>query len=367
MRPSYHPRLINGPFADPGLFISFLHEQRAILFDLGDIHTLSARDILKITHVFVSHTHMDHFIGFDHLLRLFVGRQKELRLFGPCGFIKNVEGKLAGYTWNLVDHSAYRFALKVTEITEEGLRTRRYQCRHQFQPDMPDGEAPFIDTLLSEPAFSITTAILDHKVASLAFSLSERFHINILKAGLDRLKLPVGPWLRDLKERLYAGCDPDSPVDIPTGDKGERKRRFKLKELADEVTLITPGQRITYIADAAGSPSNVEKMIHLANDSHHLFIESHFLDRDSPLAEKTHHLTAGMAGLIARKARVRQCTPFHFSPRYTGAGHLIEEEMAHSAGPGITVASWHTAKQDPSPAAEPLCAEKPPECIDNLL
>jgi ribonuclease Z len=89
MRPRFHPRLINGPFDDPGLFIPFLYENRAILFDLGDINTLSARDILKVSHVFITHTHMDHFIGFDRLLRLFLGREKKLYLYGPQGFLKN--------------------------------------------------------------------------------------------------------------------------------------------------------------------------------------------------------------------------------------------------------------------------------------
>lgn len=63
MRPSFYPRLVNGPFEDPGLYIPFYSENRAILFDLGDISTLSPRDCHKINHIFVSHTHIDHFIG----------------------------------------------------------------------------------------------------------------------------------------------------------------------------------------------------------------------------------------------------------------------------------------------------------------
>ena len=98
MRPSFLPRLVNRPFDDPGLFIPFLFEKRAILFDLGDIYSLSAKEILKTSHVFITHTHMDHFFGFDRLLRLFLGRDQHLFLYGPEGFLKNVEGKLAAYS-----------------------------------------------------------------------------------------------------------------------------------------------------------------------------------------------------------------------------------------------------------------------------
>jgi len=93
MRPRFHPRLINPPLSDPGLFVPFLYEKRALLFDLGDLHGLTPRDLLKVSHVFVTHTHVDHFIGFDQLLRLLLGRDKELHLFGPPDFFDRVEGK----------------------------------------------------------------------------------------------------------------------------------------------------------------------------------------------------------------------------------------------------------------------------------
>ena len=65
MRPVFHPRLVNRPFDDPGLFVPFLFDARALLFDCGENPALSSRDILKISHIFISHTHMDHFFGFD--------------------------------------------------------------------------------------------------------------------------------------------------------------------------------------------------------------------------------------------------------------------------------------------------------------
>ena len=85
MPPAFHPRMVNGPFDDPVLYLPFSYHKQAMLFDLGNLSGLSPGDLLKTSQVFVSHTHMDHFIGFDQLLRLLLGRNKSIHLFGPKG------------------------------------------------------------------------------------------------------------------------------------------------------------------------------------------------------------------------------------------------------------------------------------------
>jgi len=326
MRPSFLPRLVNGPFDDPGLFIPFLLEKRAIIFDLGDIYSLSTRDILKISHVFISHTHMDHFVGFGRLLRLFLGREQHLYLYGPEGFLKNVEGKLAGYSWNLVEHYSNLFALNVTEVHPDYMITRNYICQNRFIPASEDIKQPFDGLLHKEPALSVSAEILDHSIPCLGFTIEERFHINIMKESVTGLGLDIGPWLNEFKQTLYNNKDPDSEFEVKYGRQASSKKRFILGDLAKRIALITPGQKISYIVDAGYSKSNVEKIVRLAKNVDHLFIEAAFLEKDRDIAEKKCHLTARQAGSIAGKAGVKQFTPFHFSPRYKGLGHLLEKE-----------------------------------------
>ena len=76
MKPNFLPKLINDPLGDPGMMVEFLYERRALQFDLGDLSGIPNSELLKISHVFVSHTHIDHFIGFDRLLRVVFGREK---------------------------------------------------------------------------------------------------------------------------------------------------------------------------------------------------------------------------------------------------------------------------------------------------
>jgi ribonuclease Z len=324
MRPRFHPRLINGPFEDPGLYIPFLFENRAIIFDLGDTLPLTARDILKISHAFITHTHVDHFIGFDRVLRISLGREKKLHLYGPRGFFKNMEGKLAAYSWNLVKNYPYRLGLHLTEVHRDYLLTREYLCQNEFIPARKADRTPFKGVMYEEPAFKISATILDHGIPCLGLAIKERFHVNINKDRLTALGLKTGPWLADFKQALYDGRDSESNFEAPS-DKG-KTRRFRLRELAEQIALITAGQKIAYIADVAYSSKNQEKIIALAKDADQLFIEAAFLEVHQNIAAEKHHLTARQAGTLAARAGAKQFTIFHFSPRYTDQEHLLQEE-----------------------------------------
>lgn len=326
MGPTFLPRLVNGPFDDPSLFVPFRHQNRALLFDLGDIANLSSRDILKTTHIFVTHTHMDHFSGFDRVLRLMLGRDKDLYLYGPQGFLANVAGKLAGYCWNLVENYHNRFTLHATELHPDRALCCSYPCRNGFIVQDKIRKIPFNGVVLNEPAFTVRAVHLDHGIPVLAFVLDERFHINIMPSALDRLAVSPGPWLNRFKALLHDKADPHSIVDIPTTDGDRQSTRISLETLTKTIARISPGQRLAYIADAAGTSENLGKIIALASGVDHLFVEAAFSHQHRDIAKQKKHLTARQAGSLARACRVKQYRLFHYSPRYSGSPEQLEAE-----------------------------------------
>src|SRR6185295_9137180 len=120
MRTLFDLQPVNDSFGDPGLYVDFRDERRAIMFDLGDLTALAPRKLMRLSHVFVTHTHMDHFAGFDHLLRVVLGRKPRIVVFGGPGFTTQVEHKLAAYTWNVVHRYDMELVIDAREVRTDG-------------------------------------------------------------------------------------------------------------------------------------------------------------------------------------------------------------------------------------------------------
>lgn len=331
MKPLFHPHLVNGPFDDPALYIDFLFQNRALLFDLGDLHLLPSRKILRLSDIFVSHTHMDHFSGFDRVVRILLARDKRLRLFGPPGFIDRVEHRLASYTWNLVENFPVDFTVSAVEFDGKELRGAHFRCRNRFGRE---GEevSPVVDgVLLDEETFRIRSVVLDHKIPCLAFALEEKNHLNIMKDRLVKLGLPVGPWLTELKTAVLRDNSEDALFRVWWRKGGVvQERLLGLEFLKQEIVRIVPGQKITYVTDVACNPENVFRIKELAAGSDYLYIEAMFLHVDEARAGKKYHLTARQAGMLAREAGAVRVIPFHFSPKYAEQSEELRREVAEA-------------------------------------
>lgn len=333
MRPLLHPTLVNGRSGDPALYIETLFERRAILCDLGDITPLPPRKVQRLDHVFVSHTHIDHFIGFDRLLRLLAGREKTVALYGPVGFIDQVHHKLQAYRWNLVDRYVSDLIFVVTEVASSSeSRIAQFRLRNAFAAE-PIGTRPIVEKVIcSQPTFRVSAAILEHRTPCLAFAIEEVAHVNVWKPRLAELGLPVGPWLRELKQAVMAGRPAHHLLRVPAGRSSSQPREMPLAALSSVLT-VTPGQKIAYVTDAADTVANRAAIISLVRNADLLFIEAAFMQADAVLAAERSHLTTAAAGTIARDAKVRRVEPFHFSSRYTGQEEgMLNEVNAAFAG-----------------------------------
>lgn len=328
MRPRVHCSLINDPFADPGAYADIMFERRALLFDLGDLAPLPARKILRLSHIFVSHTHMDHFSGFDRVLRLCLGRERALSLYGPPGFIDRVTHKLAAYSWNLVQNYPTDFTLIAHELGDDTtLRRARFRCHRRFVREDLEDQASANGVILDEENFRVRAAQLDHDIPCLAFALEEKLHLNVWKNRLRELGLPTGPWLQELKRRVRHGAADDSPVTVRWHDHdGAHERVLPIGQLRTQVLRIVPGQRVVYVVDVVYHPENARRIVELARAADILFIESVFLDQDAERAASRFHLTARQAGSLARAAGVTRLVPMHFSPRYSDEPDALRRE-----------------------------------------
>lgn len=331
MNPSFSSYLVNDVFGDPGVFVDVRWSRRALLFDLGQNDALGSTRLLRAGDIFISHTHVDHFIGFDAVLRVALGRGKTVRLFGPPGLIDNVNGKLHGYTWNLVD--GYPLSLDVREFHAHQVRRTRFQASDGFTPveQAPSLLTPDPSTgqftVLEDPMFAVRAVALNHRIPSFAYALEEQFHINVNKQRLHDAGLPVGSWLKDVKQHIWQGRADDFRFTATLYDEHRREERdFLLGEVKERFLTISRGQKIVYVVDARFDPDNEAKIVALAREADTLYCESPYLDADASKAWERYHLTARQAGSMARAAGVREMVVFHFSPRYTGQGEAIERE-----------------------------------------
>ncbi|HEY8614308.1 MAG TPA: hypothetical protein VIL69_23860 [Roseomonas sp.] len=313
-----------------------LHRPDAVLLDCGDLSTLSVRHLLRVSVLAVSHAHMDHWAGFDQLLRPLIGRDKHLFVVGPEGFTQRLFHRLQAYTWNLAHRIPADLVFEVSEVTaapawpRTRLRLHGGFAREELPsiPAVPDG------TVLRLGPLRLRAAILDHGTPCLGFALEEEQHFNVWRTKLEKRRLPVGPWLTNLKAAVMEGLPDDHLIRIfARQSEVTHAHALQLRDLRDLI-ISTPGQRIAYLTDFADLPENRTAAVSLARGADTLFIEAPFAAADAALALDRRHLTTQAAGEIAAAAEVRRIEPFHFSPRYLGQEERMLDEVAAAAGRG---------------------------------
>jgi len=320
MRPTFLTRLVNGELFDPIVYIRILNQRQAIMLDCGRFFDLTNHELMLVEHLFISHAHMDHFMGFDQVLRVILHRENPLNVYGPPDISRRVLAKLEAYTWNLTRE--YALEVRIHEVAPDRITTTVARASDGFAPSEPVTRARSGAELVKTLWFTVEAIELDHNTPCLGFVVKEAFHINIRGEMLTRLGYVSGPWLGQLKTAIHAGKPMDVEVQTRHGTC-----LIPSEELARELVIISPGQKITYLTDIRHSPANLERILLLARGTDILFIEAFYLDEMRDQAYRKGHLTARQAGEIARDLEAKRVQAMHISPRYHDRQEVVAAEL----------------------------------------
>lgn len=330
MSHNFNISLVNGLQGDPAVYCFSPRSGNSLLFDLGSLDALSNRDLLKVRVALVSHTHVDHFIGFDRLLRVNVPHGRVLELCGPEGFIDNVRGKLKGYCWNLLDPG--QIQMVVHEVATDGTqKTVRLKNDNGFVPQFITKEneiVSFEEVPVSGPSIitalrlwdgtRVEAVILDHGTPVLAYSLQAPISYHLKVDALTAKGWEPGPWIKDLQTYL-----------AQKGAKGEillKGKVWSVQELAAEVFVKSHSRPIGYMTDLGFSRENLARVRSLMTGCDTLVCETNFADADFLKARQKKHLTTRQGALIAALSVVKTLKVFHISNVYGGSSADIEAE-----------------------------------------
>ena len=314
MSAHFKTTLVNGRQGDPALLLELPQQGRSILFDAGDLSALGAGALRRVTHLFLSHAHIDHIIGFDALLRAKMNRASEVSVFGPHGTIERIGHRLRGYEWDLVDRIESRLAFTVRETFDDTLRVARFVLQKRFEPEeLPELASAPDGLLLDAPWLKVRVAVLLHHGPVLAFRAEAPPLVTVNAGAIVERGWRPGPWIAQLKTAVLAGS---KSVDTPDG-------AMSLASLADMVRLV-PGHSLGYVTDMADTPANRIAAQALVAKVDTLFIEAPFLQGEAATPPERGHISALTAGQIGSAAGVGSVEPFHFSARHKPADLLAE-------------------------------------------
>ncbi len=323
-------KLVNGLAGDPAICVNFTQAGESLLFDAGSLETMTSRELLKVRVVAISHTHVDHFIGFDRLIRVNVPHFRTVEVVGPTGIIENIRGKLTGYLWNLLEPDQVNFV--VHEVSKIGtIRSVKISNTFNFEArpvgtseanESPQGPGVAVHVpLLQSVGYSLRATVVDHGTDVLAFCLTMPDALAVNKEKLAASSFEPGPWIGDLQKKAASG---DLTGTIEIGGK-----TISALELAKDLLQPRLGESVVYVTDMVFSEANMRSLKSLTDRPVDLVIsEANYLASDRDKAQLKKHLTTTQAALIAALLSAKKLQIFHISNIY---GQDTETSLNESA------------------------------------
>ncbi len=231
----------------------------------------------RISHVFISHLHGDHFYGLIGLINSMhlLARKKELHIYSHIELKKIINSQLQ------VSNTVLNYPLFFHEISK-------------------DSE----EILFENEDISIENILLEHRINCSGFIFREKkFKRKIDKDAIVKYNVPDF-YLNNIRSG-------DDFINL----KGEI---IKNKQLTKKAKLANS---YAYFSDTIYKKSISKKI----EEIDLLYHEATFLEKHKNLAEKTGHSTALQAAMIAKKADVKHLLLGHFSKRYKNLDLLKNE------------------------------------------
>ena len=312
-------QLVNGSAGDPVLYLDYPGRDDAILFDGGDNGRLTTQQLADLQCVFITHHHVDHFVGLDRIVRANLDHDKTLHLFGPARTIARVYDRVKSYEYPFFPFM--KLEIEVHELDGATERVGRFGCRAKFAPPEVT-ERPWAGPVCyANDHFAVEAVPVAHTVPCLAFALVERggFHPDPAKLAAGVLR--GGPWVAEALRLLRAGAAADTALDIQGG-------RFPLGTLAEQYFGRSSGARVAYVTDTLFADTLKPRLVELARGATRLYCDSFYAKAQAKDAVKHKHMLGVQAAELARAAKVEELVLIHFSTRYAGRYEAVVAEAA---------------------------------------
>ena len=286
---------------DISLFMQVKNQPDGYLIDCGALQSFSVRSLQRVRAVFVTHTHVDHWIDFDTLLRHQVQQNVVVTICGPEGITERVRAKLQAYNWNLLDEKAASYCVR------EILACDRIRVSRLDPPHYHVQSSTHLETIAyQDEAIRTDCVLLDHHIPSVAYQFTTPDRVRL---QLDDT-VPPGPWAGALKQ-AYLDDAPDRTLTIET-------RSVRAGSLF-HLIRHEPGTRAGVILDHAIHAANREAIRTHFQGADTVYIESYFLERDRRLALRKAHSTSVDSARTLSGIGIGSAIPIHHSRKYSEA------------------------------------------------
>ncbi|TYO99327.1 ribonuclease Z [Geothermobacter ehrlichii] len=322
------PVFFGGLFDDPLLYVKIRPSGRGLLFDAGKMQHVAKRVLKSLDVVFVSHAHMDHFMGLAALTRSMHVSSRQLRLYGPPGILDRLYHLLAAFDWNLAED--WWGSWLAHAVGERAMKVCHFDGRTGFAAGPVESRMHDDGWIYRNTYLRVRALILDHKIPVLGFCLEERPGFGVDLEEIRRLGLSPGAWIDTLRLLVREGRL-DQPVELPAvaatlGPAPTAGRLYR--------AIGVPGRpaSLVYLTDFGMTEANFERLCQLPVRPTLLVCECAFLREEKEQARRSMHLCTEDLNLLLDRLRPDFVLPMHLSKAFLGRSAELYAELEPPSG-----------------------------------